>query len=650
MTRPDSWRLADEPHHDGSSIYLTTPERCLGTSVRVRLRVPDACGANRVRLRSTPDAEPAIVEAIVERHEPGATWWSADLLLHNPVTSYRWLLDGGDLGRCWVNGAGTFHRDVTDDADFRLSAWSPEPGPPGTTAGSTPPPEWLAGTVGYQIFIDRFANSGAARPTPDWAIPRAWDEPVEDTPGIRARHWYGGDLAGVEANLDHLVHLGVSLIYLTPFFPAGSMHRYDASTFDHVDPALGGDDALASLVSAAHERGIRVIGDITLNHTGAHHDWFEAASADPDAVERGFYFFDDAEPFGYVAWHGVRSLPKLDHRGAALRERFYDGDRSVVARYLKAPFELDGWRVDCANTTARFGANDDNHAVARIARATSDSNGDDGRWLVAEHCYDAGDDLDGTGWHGVMAYQWFTRPLWAWLKDPGPVSLMAAVELIDLDGHGLVESMRELSANVSWDAQQASMTMLDSHDTARFRTVVGGDLVRHMIGLTALLTMPGVPTLFAGVEVGCEGDSIDTTRVPFPWEQLADLDEMDTDGDGRFLNDIRTLIELRRDSAALRNGSMRWVDATADSVTYVRESPAENVLVHLVRRPCVSRTFLPSEVGIVEQTDPDGWCGPAFGQGDLIELHTATSGELTHVVLPGVPGAYVLACSIDPPR
>ena len=257
------------------------------------------------------------------------------MLLHNPVTSYRWLLDGGDLGRCWVNGAGTFHRDVTDDADFRLSAWSPEPGPPGTTAGSTPPPEWLAGTVGYQIFIDRFANSGVARPTPDWAIPRAWDEPVEDTPGIRARHWYGGDLAGVEANLDHLVHLGVSLIYLTPFFPAGSMHRYDASTFDHVDPALGGDDALASLVSAAHERGIRVIGDITLNHTGAHHDWFEAASADPDAVERGFYFFDDAEPFGYVAWHGVRSLPKLDHRGAALRERFYDGDRSVVAHYLK---------------------------------------------------------------------------------------------------------------------------------------------------------------------------------------------------------------------------------------------------------------------------------------------------------------------------
>ena len=88
------------PHHDGSPTYVDASERQAGSSVRVRLRVPETCGTTRVRLRSTPDAEPAIVEALIERQEHGATWWSADLLLHNPVTSYRWLLDGGDLGRC----------------------------------------------------------------------------------------------------------------------------------------------------------------------------------------------------------------------------------------------------------------------------------------------------------------------------------------------------------------------------------------------------------------------------------------------------------------------------------------------------------------------------------------------------------------------
>jgi len=135
----------------------------------LQLRVPGACGTQRVRLRSTPDGEPAVVEASIECHEHGATWWSADLVLHNPLTNYRWLPDGGDLGRCWVNGAGVFRREVTDDADFRIST-------------ATPPPGWIAGTVGYQIFIDRFANSGTPRESPAWAIPRAWHEPVEDTP------------------------------------------------------------------------------------------------------------------------------------------------------------------------------------------------------------------------------------------------------------------------------------------------------------------------------------------------------------------------------------------------------------------------------------------------------------------------------------
>ena len=225
------------------------------------------------------------------------------------------------------------------------------------------------------------------------------------------------------------------------------------------------------------------------------------------------------------------------------------------------------------------------------------------------------------------------------------MSVMAAVELIDLDGHGLVESMRQLSASVSWEARQASMTMLDSHDTARFRTVVGGDLVRHIVGLAALLTMPGVPTLFAGVEVGCEGDSIDSTRVPFPWDRLRDLDERAPDGDGKFVMDLRTLIAIRRRSHALQHGSMRWVDATEDSVTYVRESAAENVLVHLVRRPCESRTFLATEVGIVEQPGADGWCVVEFGDRNLVQLSIGSHGDPNTVVLPGTPGAYVVSCA-----
>ena len=79
---------------------------------------------------------------------------------------------------------------------------------------------------------------------------------------------YGGTLDGVAEHLDHLVDLGATLLYLTPFFEARSNHRYDAATFDEVDPVLGGDAALQRLVDAAHAPGLRVVGDLTTNHTG----------------------------------------------------------------------------------------------------------------------------------------------------------------------------------------------------------------------------------------------------------------------------------------------------------------------------------------------------------------------------------------------
>ncbi len=315
-----------------------------------------------------------------------------------------------------------------------------------------------------------------------------------------------------------------------------------------------------------------MVGDITLTHTGNHHDWFHKAQADPTCAEAGFYMFGDG-PDDYVSWHDVPSLPKLDHRSSELADRLYRGPGSVIARYLDPPFELDGWRVDCANTTARWADVDVNHDVATATRSTMDGHG--GGWLIAEHCFDAGADLVGDGWHGVMAYQWFSRPIWSWLRGDRAFSLMAQTDLPRLDGANAVDAMRTLGANVPWASRSASMTMIDSHDSARFLTAVGGDERRHRAGLAALLTMPGVPTLFAGSEVGVEGDSMDSCRVPFPWDESR--------WNRSLLEAAAALVELRRSSDSLRRGGLRWLDAAADSITYVRELPGEATLVHLTR-------------------------------------------------------------------
>ena len=114
--------------------------------------------------------------------------------LLNPVVNYRWSLDGVAAGYQWLNGEGLHARDVTDAADFRLSAYPA-------------PPAWAQDAILYQIFPDRFAKS-TDRLAPDWAIPQRWDDPVVGNGPETPYQLYGGDLDGITAHLDHIARHG----------------------------------------------------------------------------------------------------------------------------------------------------------------------------------------------------------------------------------------------------------------------------------------------------------------------------------------------------------------------------------------------------------------------------------------------------------
>src|SRR5690606_6960615 len=248
----------------------------------------------------------------------------------------------------------------------------------------------------YQVFPDRFARSAQAdqHPTPDWAIPAQWDDPVDPVMPGRSQQFYGGDLDGIVEKLDHLVSLGVNVLYLTPIFPAASNHRYDASSFDRVDPLLGGDEAYVRLIEAAHERGIRIIGDLTSNHSGDRHEWFQAAYGHPGAPEEDFYYFLNDDNTEYESWLGTPTLPKFNWASEELRRRFIAGPDSAVAKWLKPPFNTDGWRIDVANMTGRLGDIDLNAEVRQLLRQTMEEINPD-TILLAESTNDAASDLQG---------------------------------------------------------------------------------------------------------------------------------------------------------------------------------------------------------------------------------------------------------------
>jgi alpha-glucosidase len=544
--------LLARPHHDGSPDYVLEQPDELGGDAVVRVRVPKGA-ADDIVLRYVDDGEPHWARAQVDRETEGETWWRATFPVRNPSVPYRWLLVGAEGGWSWLNGIGVHGHEVPDADDYVLALGDG--------------PAWHLSSVVYEIFPDRFARSGeVSADVPDWAVPREWDELPTGRGPNTPREWFGGDLRGIEAHLDHVESLGASTLYLTPIFPAGSTHRYDASSFDRIDPLLGGDDALRSLVAAAHARDINVLGDLTTNHTGDGHEWFLEAAESPLSPERGFYYFDESLPTGYASWWGVPSLPKLDWRSSELRRRM----AAVTRRWIDVG--LDGWRIDVANMTGRYRELDLTREAAAVIRSALDDDG----VLVAEHGYDYRRDLDGRGWHGAMNYAGFLRPVWSWLRaDELPTELErqfwgAPVGIPRSSGGAMVGAMRAFRAGVPWQSVVHSWPLLDSHDTARFRTVAGSR-ERMLVGIGLQMTSPGVPMVFAGDELGLEGQWGEDARRTMPWSTP---DTWDTS----LLDSYRKLISLRRSSSALARGGIRYAHVGDDAVAYLRELAGERLL------------------------------------------------------------------------
>lgn len=614
----------DLPHHDGSPLYVSTQEPSLGDIVRVRVRVPEHFGpVSAVRTRSNPNREPVYTVAAPIANLDGWEWWEAEVTVENPVHGYRFLLTLGDGSIGWLSASGYATTETLDVDDFKLVTYPA-------------PPEWATSTVMYQIFPDRFERSDAAasRELPKWAEQAAWtDEPIHIGPST-PRQFYGGDLLGVQQRLDHLVSLGATMIYLTPVFPAQSNHRYDALSFAVVDPLLGGDEALISLVEAAHSRGLHVIGDLTSNHSGDAHEWFTSSHKQPGTPESDFYYWHDAEQSSYESWLGHSSLPKFNWNSTELRRRFIEGLESVVAKWLQPPYNLDGWRIDVANMTGRYLEEDMNHEVRRIIRQTMIEVNPD-TILLGESTNDATSDFQGDAWHGAMTYANFTRPLWSWLSEPGsPARGGLNMPLGIIPGFSVeqfFEAHQKFSAGFPWRVRLHTMNALDTHDTPRFLTHALPGTVPVALGLS--LTLPGIPVIFAGDEFGLIGDDGEHSRSPMPWSLLEPTADAAYAAHARNTLSLYTsLVHLRREHPALNGGGIRWLHAGDDVLAFVRESAAESVLV-VAARSDFDLTL--SATALAGDPEPVWGVASAENFGSGIRLHGAGP-SFSAWTLPGI--------------
>ena len=558
--------MNNKPHHDGSDLYISNSAPVIGEKITLKVGVPNTYLFEKAMVRIYQDGEPRVFELKLGKKGEVESWYQVSIEIVNLQSLYRFAFIGQGKYE-WLNARGLFDHDVHSNNDFQIVAI------PGN-------PEWIKSSVFYQIFPDRFARSGKVNITPEWAYPREWNLLPRGRGKFTGQELYGGDLYGVQEHLDHITDLGANGIYFTPIFPSRSNHRYDATSFDYVDPILGGDKAFQSLIKAAKKKKVRILGDLTSNHCGAGHTWLAKAKKDKKSKERSFFYWDKSIKWGYVGWFGLESLPKLNYGSKSLRKVVYEGKNSIVKKWISPKFGIAGWRIDVGHMTGVQGV--ENHHVEvmqGIRKAMQEVNPD--TWLVAENGDFIASDLNGLGWQGAMNYQGFMRPFWNWInRNPeitgGFQGLPFAMPKIS--GQQLVESIQEFNASIPWRSLTASMMLLDSHDTARFRTVVLGDVKAHASAMTMMLTYPGVPSIFAGDEIGLEGSWGEDARRTINWDDRSEWDN-------KFLAEVKTLVALRRSQDALINGGLRWVTAEDDYLVYLRESKKQSILVLVSRGP-----------------------------------------------------------------
>jgi neopullulanase len=422
-------------------------------------------------------------------------------------------------------------------------------------------PDWVRDAVFYQIFPDRFARSVT--------VPKPGH--LDEWGATPTYHGYqGGDLVGVIEHLDYLQDLGINAIYFTPIFQSASNHRYHTHDYEKVDPMLGGNAALASLIEEAHARKIRVVLDGVFNHASrgffqfhdimengpnsAYLDWFHVSGFPLNA-------YDSAKRPNYGAWWGLPALPKFNTGSPEVREFLW----GIGRRWIDAG--IDGWRLDVPNEI------DDDSFWREFRRRVRTGNPD--AYIVGEVWTDAQRWLQGDMWDAVMNYH-FTRACIAYFigervneQDLRRTSLHPTGPP---GAEGFRRAIERLLGLYAPEINAVMLNLLGSHDMARFVTLANGDLSALRLATTFQFTYPGAPSVYYGDEIGLHGGHDPFNRGAFPWHK--------TEGwDRELLHEFQRLIALRRTRPALRRGSYRILHAAGDLFAHARQLDGETIVV-----------------------------------------------------------------------
>lgn len=599
----DSWIRPDQVQYHSRVSEFRSPKGPVPLGQSIQWKIKTQAGAvEKVTL--------LIQDEFIEGNQSSVTWsdlaeltmskvagelWDEWVVSYLPeyagTLGYYFLLEkgtqsvtlGNNLNKVsvpWVevigtNGTGRLG-PIQDMIPFRMTVYLAE--------AQEGPPEDL---VYYYIFPDRFRNGNRSNdPQPgrrrfynDQPIEfhAVWNDPVPFKPGdersdpIWNNDFYGGDLEGIIEKLDHIRSLGTTMIYMTPIFYAMSNHKYDTADYMTIDPMFGNMEVFKRLVREAANRGMGIMLDTSLNHSGADSIYFdrwgkwpgvgafENESIRTDSPYYSWYSFNPSASNPdqrYKQWANP-SLAELAET-ESWKDFAYRQPNSVSLFWLSAG--AAGWRMDVVPWVSdEFWIEWRSAIRSRYPKAL----------LVSETWFVAAKYLLGTMFDGTMNYV-FRGAALDFARGGSPRQFQEAFEMLE-----------ELYPP---QALRRSMNLISSHDVPRALHQLGYRKnspqipqevrARFLLAVALQYLLPGAPTIYYGDEVGVTGGEDPLNRGPFPWP-----DTGANWGDWTLMDEYRKLAKIRQEYAdVILFGTTQFLD-TPGLLTLMRQSSEGKVLI-----------------------------------------------------------------------
>lgn len=464
-------------------------------------------------------------------------------------------------------------------------------------------PDWLKGGVFYQIFPDRFYNSGKLKKNvPEDRVLRSdldgepeWRPTKEGK--VLNNDYFCGDLKGIEEKLPYISELGVTCIYLNPIFESQSNHRYDTSDYSKIDSLLGDEKDFSSLCLKAAEYGISIILDGVFSHTGDDSIYFNKYGRYGDS---GAYRSKNSEYFDwykfvnypdeYRSWWGISILPEIKEESPGFIE-FITGKNGIARKWLQ--LGAMGWRLDVADElpdvfldSFREAVKSENSEALVLGEVWEDASN---KFSYGERRrYFAGKQLD-----SVMNYP-FAEAVIHFIRS-GKVE-------------GFSDKILTILENYPKCCIDVLMNHIGTHDTRRAITRLAGESCEYrdrqwqsehflsdkqyetgvkLLKLASVIQfmLPGVPCIYYGDEAGMQGYKDPFNRKCYPWgKENIDL-----------LEHYKKLGKVRKACRCLKDGGYRTVSEMLGCLAFVRYNEDDEIMVVVNRNEHSIDYYLPSE-------------------------------------------------------